>query len=218
MMKIKNKFKIIFIASLILLLTLLGINCIIFSYKGPEEYRAIDKQLRHLELGQFHYDSIKENSNYIRFDFSLIENDFNKYSKNEAMNDIYKIREKIADYLKNNQLNDNFITIVFNTFPGDNISVFNYNFLENSNSIFPSTLNYFRYLDVDYLSSIERLKEAHIINGWVSKIDNLSIFEDFKNLERLEIYSQKLTHEEQIYLLKVLPNCIIIWNGETISD
>ena len=47
-------------------------------------------------------------------------------------------------------------------------------------------------------------------------IDNIKIFENFYNIEYLDIFGP-LTENDKQQLLKILPNCTVICNGETIS-
>lgn len=75
---------------------------------------------------------------------------------------------------------------------------------------------YYQYLSVN-LSYEQELSDARIIELKVDESDDITVLENWENLECLNISGKGLTEENQKYLCKILPDCTIICNGETIN-
>lgn len=175
----------------------------------------IGRKLGWLNLQQFHCSTI-EGSQEIVFSFRLKEHI--DYDHDKCIDDIARIKNTVTNYLNNNpsnELNTKRIAFMFQTLPGD--AIYMYNFKGESNPIQPDKFQYFLYLFVD-LSSAQEFSDARVIELKVDENDDLSVLEDWKNLEYLNISGKGLTEEKQKYLCEILPDCTIICNGETINE
>lgn len=175
--------------------------------KNPviNEYSNIDEKLQNLNLNQFNYyrtEEEKRSSDYIYMSFHL--KDFDKFDINECISE-----EKYGLYNK-------FIRVMIHVRPGEMVYIYNYNFLKDQKDQEPEKLLYYEYLFVDNLSSLNYFNDCYVLNVSVSNIDNIKIFENFYNIEYLDILGP-LTENDKQQLLKILPNCTVICNGEIVS-
>ena len=215
------KKKIIYIIYFGCVLFFLLFSIIIQILKNPviNEYSNIDEKLHNLNLNQFNYyrtEEEKRSSDYIYMSFHL--KDFDKFDINECTNDINNIKENINECISDEKygLYNKFIRVMIHVRPGEMVYIYNYNFLKDQKDQEPEKLLYYEYLFVDNLSSLNYFNDCYVLNVSVSNIDNINIFENFYNIEYLNI-SGPLTENDKQQLLKILPNCTVICNGETIS-
>lgn len=96
------------------------------------------------------------------------------------------------------------------------VYIYNYNFLKDQKDQEPEKLLYYEYLFVDNLSSLNYFNDCYVLNVSVSNIDNINIFENFYNIEYLNI-SGPLTENDKQQLLIILTDCTVICNGEIVS-
>lgn len=201
-------------------------SCVLFSLiiqilKNPviNEYSKIDAKLHNMDLSQFNYYRTKEekrSSNYIYMSFHL--KDFDKFDINECTNDINNIKENINECISDEKygLYNKFIRVMIHVRPGEMVYIYNYNFLKDQEGQEPEKLLYYENLFVDDLSSLNNFNDSYVLDASVSNIDNIKIFENFYNIEYLDICGP-FTENDKQQLLKILPDCTIICNGETIS-
>jgi hypothetical protein len=215
------KKKIIYIIYFGCVLFFLLFFIIIQILKNPviNEYSNIDEKLHNLNLNQFNYyrtEEEKRSSDYIYMSFHL--KDFDKFDINECTNDINNIKENINECISDEKygLYNKFIRVMIHVRPGEMVYIYNYNFLKDQKDQEPEKLLYYEYLFVDNLSSLNYFNDCYVLNVSVSNIDNIKIFENFYNIEYLDIFGP-LTENDKQQLLKILPNCTVICNGETIS-
>lgn len=215
------KKKIIYIIYFGCVLFFLLFSIIIQILKNPviNEYSNIDEKLHNLNLNQFNYyrtEEEKRSSDYIYMSFHL--KDFDKFDINECTNDINNIKENINECISDEKygLYNKFIRVMIHVRPGEMVYIYNYNFLKDQKDQEPEKLLYYEYLFVDNLSSLNYFNDCYVLNVSVSNIDNIKIFENFYNIEYLDIFGP-LTENDKQQLLKILPNCTVICNGETIS-
>ena len=215
------KKKIIYIIYFGCVLFFLLFSIIIQILKNPviNEYSNIDEKLHNLNLNQFNYyrtEEEKRSSDYIYMSFHL--KDFDKFDINECTNDINNIKENINECISDEKygLYNKFIRVMIHVRPGEMVYIYNYNFLKDQKDQEPEKLLYYEYLFVDNLSSLNYFNDCYVLNVSVSNIDNINIFENFYNIEYLDIFGP-LTENDKQQLLKILPNCTVICNGETIS-
>ena len=215
------KKKIIYIIYFGCVLFFLLFFIIIQILKNPviNEYSNIDEKLHNLNLNQFNYyrtEEEKRSSDYIYMSFHL--KDFDKFVINECTNDINNIKENINECISDEKygLYNKFIRVMIHVRPGEMVYIYNYNFLKDQKDQEPEKLLYYEYLFVDNLSSLNYFNDCYVLNVSVSNIDNIKIFENFYNIEYLDIFGP-LTENDKHQLLKILPNCTVICNGETIS-
>lgn len=215
------KKKIIYIIYFGCVLFFLLFFIIIQILKNPviNEYSNIDEKLHNLNLNQFNYyrtEEEKRSSDYIYMSFHL--KDFDKFDINECTNDINNIKENINECISDEKygLYNKFIRVMIHVRPGEMVYIYNYNFLKDQKDQEPEKLLYYEYLFVDNLSSLNYFNDCYVLNVSVSNIDNINIFENFYNIEYLDIFGP-LTENDKQQLLKILPNCTVICNGETIS-
>ena len=215
------KKKIIYIIYFGCVLFFLLFSIIIQILKNPviNEYSNIDEKLHNLNLNQFNYyrtEEEKRSSDYIYMSFHL--KDFDKFDINECTNDINNIKENINECISEEKygLYNKFIRVMIHVRPGEMVYIYNYNFLKDQKDQEPEKLLYYEYLFVDNLSSLNYFNDCYVLNVSVSNIDNIKIFENFYNIEYLDIFGP-LTENDKQQLLKILPNCTVICNGETIS-
>ena len=208
------KKKIIYIIYFGCVLFFLLFFIIIQILKNPviNEYSNIDEKLQNLNLNQFNYyrtEEEKRSSDYIYMSFHL--KDFDKFDINECTNDINNIKENINECISEEKYG---LYIYWYIFVYDYI--YNYNFLKDQKDQEPEKLLYYEYLFVDNLSSLNYFNDCYVLNVSVSNIDNIKIFENFYNIEYLDILGP-LTENDKQQLLKILPNCTVICNGEIVS-
>lgn len=215
------KKKIIYITYFGCVLFFLLFSIIIQILKNPviNEYSNVDEKLHNLNLNQFNYyrtEEEKRSSDYIYMSFHL--KDFDKFDINEYTNDINNIKENINECISEEKygLYNMFIRVMIHVRPGEMVYIYNYNFLKDQKDQEPEKLLYYEYLFVDNLSSLNYFNDCYVLNVSVSNIDNIKIFENFYNIEYLDIFGP-LTENDKQQLLKILPNCTVICNGETIS-
>ena len=215
------KKKIIYIIYFGCVLFFLLFFIIIQILKNPviNEYSNIDEKLQNLNLNQFNYyrtEEEKRSSDYIYMSFHL--KDFDKFDINECTNDINNIKENINECISEEKygLYNKFIRVMIHVRPGEMVYIYNYNFLKDQKDQEPEKLLYYEYLFVDNLSSLNYFNDCYVLNVSVSNIDNIKIFENFYNIEYLDILGP-LTENDKQQLLKILPNCTVICNGKTIS-
>ena len=215
------KKKIIYIIYFGCVLFFLLFSIIIQILKNPviNEYSNIDEKLHNLNLNQFNYyrtEEEKRSSDYIYMSFHL--KDFDKFDINECTNDINNIKENINECISDEKygLYNKFIRVMIHVHPGEMVYIYNYNFLKDQKDQEPEKLLYYEYLFVDNLSSLNYFNDCYVLNVSVSNIDNIKIFENFYNIEYLDIFGP-LTENDKQQLLKILPNCTVICNGEIVS-
>ena len=215
------KKKIIYIIYFGCVLFFLLFSIIIQILKNPviNEYSNIDEKLHNLNLNQFNYyrtEEEKRSSDYIYMSFHL--KDFDKFDINECTNDINNIKENINECISDEKygLYNKFIRVMIHVRPGEMVYIYNYNFLKDQKDQEPEKLLYYEYLFVDNLSSLNYFNDCYVLNVSVSNIDNIKIFENFYNIEYLDIFGP-LTENDKQQLLKILPNCTVICNGEIVS-
>jgi len=215
------KKKIIYIIYFGCVLFFLLFSIIIQILKNPviNEYSNIDEKLHNLNLNQFNYyrtEEEKRSSDYIYMSFHL--KDFDKFDINECTNDINNIKENINECISEEKygLYNKFIRVMIHVRPGEMVYIYNYNFLKDQKDQEPEKLLYYEYLFVDNLSSLNYFNDCYVLNVSVSNIDNIKIFENFYNIEYLDILGP-LTENDKQQLLKILPNCTVICNGEIVS-
>ena len=215
------KKKIIYIIYFGCVLFFLLFSIIIQILKNPviNEYSNIDEKLHNLNLNQFNYyrtEEEKRSSDYIYMSFHL--KDFDKFDINECTNDINNIKENINECISDEKygLYNKFIRVMIHVRPGEMVYIYNYNFLKDQKDQEPEKLLYYEYLFVDNLSSLNYFNDCYVLNVSVSNIDNINIFENFYNIEYLNI-SGPLTENDKQQLLIILTDCTVICNGETIS-
>ena len=196
-------------------------SIIIQILKNPviNEYSNIDEKLHNLNLNQFNYyrtEEEKRSSDYIYMSFHL--KDFDKFDINECTNDINNIKENINECISDEKygLYNKFIRVMIHVRPGEMVYIYNYNFLKDQKDQEPEKLLYYEYLFVDNLSSLNYFNDCYVLNVSVSNIDNINIFENFYNIEYLNI-SGPLTENDKQQLLIILTDCTVICNGEIVS-
>ena len=172
-----------------------------------------------MNLNQFNYyrtEEEKRSSDYIYMSFHL--KDFDKFDINECTKDINNIKENINECISEEKygLYNKFIRVMSHVRPGEMVYIYNYNFLKDQKDQEPEKLLYYEYLFVDNLSSLNYFNDCYVLNVSVSNIDNIKIFENFYNIEYLDILGP-LTENDKQQLLKILPNCTVICNGEIVS-
>jgi hypothetical protein len=175
----------------------------------------VGREISRLNLQQFHCESIK-GCNQITFYFVL--NDYDDYSEKECINDIIKVRTLITEYLKNhpnNKLSNSRVMFVFETFPGDGIYMYNYDY--NDKERISDGFDYFYHLFAD-ITLVDSLKDVRVIDLRINSTDQLHMLEDWNNLERLNIVGYEMSKEEQEYLVGILPECTITCKNKIISD
>ena len=215
------KKKIIYIIYFGCVLFFLLFSIIIQILKNPviNEYSNIDEKLHNLNLNQFNYyrtEEEKRSSDYIYMSFHL--KDFDKFDINECTNDINNIKENINECISDEKygLYNKFIRVMIHVRPGEMVYIYNYNFLKDQKDQEPEKLLYYEYLFVDNLSSLNYFNDCYVLNVSVSNIDNIKIFENFYNIEYLNI-SGPLTENDKQQLLIILTDCTVICNGEIVS-
>jgi hypothetical protein len=215
------KKKIIYIIYFGCVLFFLLFFIIIQILKNPviNEYSNIDEKLHNLNLNQFNYyrtEEEKRSSDYIYMSFHL--KDFDKFDINECTNDINNIKENINECISDEKygLYNKFIRVMIHVRPGEMVYIYNYNFLKDQKDQEPEKLLYYEYLFVDNLSSLNYFNDCYVLNVSVSNIDNINIFENFYNIEYLNI-SGPLTENDKQQLLIILTDCTVICNGEIVS-
>jgi hypothetical protein len=215
------KKKIIYIIYFGCVLFFLLFSIIIQILKNPviNEYSNIDEKLHNLNLNQFNYyrtEEEKRSSDYIYMSFHL--KDFDKFDINECTNDINNIKENINECISDEKygLYNKFIRVMIHVRPGEMVYIYNYNFLKDQKDQEPEKLLYYEYLFVDNLSSLNYFNDCYVLNVSVSNIDNINIFENFYNIEYLNI-SGPLTENDKQQLLIILTDCTVICNGEIVS-
>lgn len=218
--RLLNK-KIIYIIYFGCVLFFLLFFIIIQILKNPviNEYSNIDEKLHNLNLNQFNYyrtEEEKRSSDYIYMSFHL--KDFDKFDINECTNDINNIKENINECISDEKygLYNKFIRVMIHVRPGEMVYIYNYNFLKDQKDQEPEKLLYYEYLFVDNLSSLNYFNDCYVLNVSVSNIDNINIFENFYNIEYLNI-SGPLTENDKQQLLIILTDCTVICNGEIVS-
>ena len=215
------KNKIIYIIYFGCVLFFLLFFIIIQILKNPviNEYSNIDEKLHNLNLNQFNYyrtEEEKRSSDYIYMSFHL--KDFDKFDINECTNEINNIKENINECISDEKygLYNKFIRVMIHVRPGEMVYIYNYNFLKDQKDQEPEKLLYYEYLFVDNLSSLNYFNDCYVLNVSVSNIDNINIFENFYNIEYLNI-SGPLTENDKQQLLIILTDCTVICNGEIVS-
>ena len=93
--------------------------------------------------------------------------------------------------------------------------MFNYNNKERL--INPAQFQFFSCLNVNASAAIDFI-DAKIIDIRINENDRLDFLRDFKNLEKLYLNGRDLTKDEKEYLNNILPDCVVICNGITLSD
>ncbi len=218
-MKLRKK---LIITIFICLLCILG-TALVFLLKHRANIKVdyckgIGKQIENLKLKQFQlnvidYGDTQEN---VIFYFNLKNK--SKFNHDECVEDISIVRNIVTEFLNqnpSNKLNNRLVAFVFQTLPGDSISMFNYN--NNEKLINPAQFHFFSFLNVN-LSSATDFYDAKIIDIKVDEKEKLYLLKNFKNLEKVYLNGKVLTEDEKKYLLNILPNCMIICNGVSISD
>ena len=215
------KKKIIYIIYFGCVLFFLLFFIIIQILKNPviNEYSNIDEKLHNLNLNQFNYyrtEEEKRSSDYIYMSFHL--KDFDKFDINECTNEINNIKENINECISDEKygLYNKFIRVMIHVRPGEMVYIYNYNFLKDQKDQEPEKPLYYEYLFVDNLSSLNYFNDCYVLNVSVSNIDNINIFENFYNIEYLNI-SGPLTENDKQQLLIILTDCTVICNGEIVS-
>ena len=207
-----------YICGLIILLLFL-IMFPIIEFNLLNSYSQVNRKLSNMDLKQFNYyrtEEEKRSSDYIYMSFHL--KDFDKFDINECTNDINNIKENINECISEEKygLYNKFIRVMIHVRPGEMVYIYNYNFLKDQKDQEPEKLLYYEYLFVDNLSSLNYFNDCYVLNVSVSNIDNIKIFENFYNIEYLDILGP-LTENDKQQLLKILPNCTVICNGEIVS-
>lgn len=222
MKSVKLKKRIFAIISFILVILIVAIMLVFkvrYVYIDLDYCKELGRKLFWLNLNQFYCSSIDNADNqHIQFYFRL--NDYDDYSESECVKDIAKVRNTIAEYLNNNphnELNNQLIICTFETFPGETMYMYNYNFKIERESQLPEDFMYYQYLSVN-LSYAQEFSDARIIELKVDESDDITVLENWGNLECLNISGKGLTEENQKYLCEILPDCTIICNGETINE
>jgi hypothetical protein len=180
--------------------------------------RVIGNQIQDLKTQQFQLNLIDygDTEEIVIFHFSLKNK--SKYNHNQCIEDISIIKKTITEFLNQNtlnKLNSSSVAFIFQTLPGDSISMFNYN--NNEKIINPAQFQFFSSLNVSLSSAID-FYDAKTIDIKVDEKEKLYLLENFKNLERVYLSGEDLTEDEKIYLINILPDCKIIYNGISISD
>jgi hypothetical protein len=180
--------------------------------------RVIGNQIQDLKTQQFQLNLIDygDTEEIVIFHFSLKNK--SKYNHNQCIEDISIIKKTITEFLNQNtlnKLNSSSVAFIFQTLPGDSISMFNYN--NNEKMINPAQFQFFSSLNVSLSSAID-FYDAKTIDIKVDEKEKLYLLENFKNLERVYLSGEDLTEDEKIYLINILPDCKIIYNGISISD
>ena len=180
--------------------------------------KSIGKEIENLRLEQFQLNIIDygDTQEYIIFHFGL--KDKSKFDHDECINDISLVRNTAAQWLNDNissELNNKNVAFIFQTLPGDSISMFNYNNKERL--VNPAQFQFFSCLNVNASAAIDFI-DAKIIDIRINENDRLDFLIDFKSLEQVYLNGKNLTKDEKEYLNNILPDCVIICNGVTISD
>lgn len=216
--KLKKRFFTVISFLVILITAIILVFKVQYVYTDLDYCKELGRKLFWLNLNEFYCSSIDNADNqHIQFYFRL--NDYDDYSESECVKDIAKVRNTIAEYLNNNphnELNNQLIICTFETFPGEIMYMYNYNFKIKRESQLPENFMYYQYLSVN-LSYAQKLSDSRIIELKVDESDDITVLENWENLECLNISGKGLTEENQKYLCKILPDCTIICNGETIN-
>ena len=214
--------KIIFAVISFILVILIAIVVFMFRirhvYIDLDYCKEIGQKLGWLDLEQFCCGSIENFDDSLEVLFSFDLKEFIEYDRDKCISDIAEVRNTVTNYMNNhpsNELNNKRIAFIFHLFPGDAICM--YNFHGEENPIQPDKFQYFEWLYVP-LSSAQEFSDARIIELTVDENDDITVLEDWENLEKLRIGVKCLTEEKQEYLCEILPDCTIICNGEIINE
>lgn len=180
--------------------------------------KSIGREIEILKLEQFQLNIIDygDTQEYIIFHFGL--KDKSKFNQDECVSDISLVRNTVMEWLNDNitsELNTKNVAFIFQTLPGDSISMFNYNNKERL--INPAQFQFFSCLNVNASAAIDFI-DAKIIDIRINENDRLDFLRDFKNLEKVYLNGKDLTKDEKEYLNNILPDCVVICNGITLSD
>lgn len=214
-----------FIAGVITLFLMLFIGVKIFnSYSinitSKVEYcQTLANEFAELSLNKYYCSGINHNESegYICFDFDKRNKLYlfgeESPKRDDAINDIIKVRNTAIEYLHKNPQNElNNKKICFRFEDGGNTYryMYNYDFTINGELEEASDLNYFIDLSADTLSSIHSLSDAKKISISVSEVDKIEFFKKFNNLGYLNIHSLDWTEEKSLLIQELLPECEVI--------
>lgn len=223
-MKIKRNFKKIIILSIVIILSFMGIYTIYTHrvYTELDYCKELGRNLGWLNMKQYNcvYIENGDDEQTIRIGFNLksYDNYSNSDEYNQAINDISMVKRTISEYLKEypeNELNFKKIICIFNNLPGEHCYMYNYDFrLEDDFQ----ELNDFLYFDCLYADLLlaESFKGSRVIDLRVKDLNDISLLEEWNNLEELKLSGIEFSAEDKQYLINLLPNCTIICNGETL--
>ena len=153
---------------------------------------------------------IEDNENHIRLIFSL--RNLDNYDYGLCIDDIIRIRSEVTNYLSGhpeNKLAGKLISLQFQTLPGDTFTLSNFNSQkEGLFNDFPFCL----CISIP-ISQYQYFINAISISITVEESDDLILLEKFNRLEYLYLIGPELSSEEKEYIVKLLDNCVIIYNG-----
>ena len=138
-----------------------------------------------------------------------------KYSPDDCIKDIVKIKEKTEEYLienPQNELNNQKIHFIFYTYADMAMHMYNYDYQNGQVEKNAYDFLYFTFLEVDHISVLEGLADAKKIEIWTARstnIEDLSVFDDFDNLELLDC-GYEWSDEMYNYLKETHPKCEIL--------
>lgn len=218
-MKCNHK-KTIAILLCVISLLAIGVWIILDKYNKPNIEvsfcKSVGKELTKENLEFYRLSYIKETEQGICFCFSVKEYENFEYSK--CLPDMINVKKGIENYCKNNpdnELNYKLINVRFDTFPGDIILGMSNN---RGNEVFtqPVVLSFFSNVETSIVDA-EGIKDARTIGFVIKSFEELKHLEQWNNLEFTEIIGPELTEEQMNYVISILPNCEIIYNGKNIT-
>lgn len=110
----------------------------------------IGKRIENLKLKQFQLSIIDYEDTHEKVIFYFHLKNKNEYNNDECVEDISKVRKYVTAYLNennSNELNNKMVKFIFETLPGDSISMSNYN--NNEKLINPAQFQFFSFLNVN---------------------------------------------------------------------
>lgn len=179
--------------------------------RQPIYCQELYKELNNTSV-QYKCSEIKTNDTEesIRFIFNL--RDLDEYDRKSCTDDIIRIRNQISAYLSNHPQNDlvkKQISLQFLTLPGDAFEISN--FSQQKEGLY----NDFHFCsDITIpINQYNYFINAISISIKVEKTDDLILLERFNRLEYLYLIGPELSDEEKEYIVKLLDNCVIVYNG-----
>lgn len=141
--------------------------------------------------------------------------------ENEGYESLLKIRKYVTDYLNKhpeNMLNTKKIVIDFQTYPGESVSVSNYDNITDDTMRNSTDFSYYNGLFVKNASILSELDNPRVIKSVsIENIDDLLFVEQWNELYYIHFWGQELSDEQKKYLCSHLTNCDIYVSNQKIQ-